>query len=927
MAVKENSFRATRPKPRKKKKSIPTIDFPNPIELVQSRQLQITLGLLCLAGSLFIGFSLLSFISTGEADQSLMFADGIGFEEIRENGVQNWFGLTGATVSHWLIFETFGLASTLIAPALFFLGLQFLKEERIIRLKEISSGLFALLWISLLFGYLAVISDTYSIWPFLCGRIGFNLAMVLDLVMGWGTLVFLACTAALFFVYFFGFDPYPSFRVTTSGNQTVQTTPKTKAPKAKPVSQDLEDEETIKDELEISEPEPKQAVSSKPEKKIASTFIPKDDDQIESLDEVWARTVEKNQVDPRVPPSMPEITPTSDNQKVVETSTLDTKTEPASDVDTTKEIDPVNEKKEEVELEVLVDHTDDPEIPDTPELEVIDEMEEDQVQFEVSTDETEPPAIDKEEFDHKPITRDEKVNLLVEDQEDEPELQDNELYDPKLDLGRYQYPKLELLQPPSEKPQVSPEELNKNKDRIIETLRNFKIGIQKISATIGPTVTLYEIIPDAGIKISKIRSLEDDIALSLSALGIRIIAPIPGKGTIGIEVPNNERETVSMRQCLNHRKFTSSDKALPIVLGKTIKNDVFVTDLAKMPHLLMAGATGQGKSVGLNVIITSLLYKKHPSELKFVMIDPKKVELALFEKIERHFLATLPDAEEAIITDTTKAVGVLNSLCKEMDERYDLLKAGGCRNVKEYNQKFVHRRLNPQKGHKYLPYIVLIIDELADLMMTAGKEVEMPIARLAQLARAIGIHLIIATQRPSVDVITGMIKANFPARLSFKVSSRIDSRTILDTNGADQLIGMGDMLLSNGSEIIRLQCAYVDTPEVDQICDWIGGQQGYPTSYQLPEYEKEEANGKDVDLGARDEYFEAAARLMVQQQSGSTSSIQRKLSLGYNRAGRIMDQLEAANIVGPFEGSKARQVLIHDEYELERVLNTLNGNG
>ncbi|MCU0451761.1 MAG: DNA translocase FtsK [Bernardetiaceae bacterium] len=498
------------------------------------------------------------------------------------------------------------------------------------------------------------------------------------------------------------------------------------------------------------------------------------------------------------------------------------------------------------------------------------------------------------------------------------------LYDPTLELGSYKYPTLDLLDPPTQnKVKVTKEELEANKDRIVETLSNFRIGISSIKATIGPTVTLYEIVPQPGVKISRIKTLEDDIALNLSALGIRIIAPIPGRGTIGIEVPNKNREMVAMSSIITSEKFVNSDKALPVVLGKTISNEVFVTDLAKMPHLLMAGATGQGKSVGLNVILASLLYKRHPAELKFVLVDPKKVELTLFNRIERHFLATLPNAEESIITDTRKVIHTLNSLCIEMDVRYNLLKEAGCRNIKEYNHKFTKRGLNPEDGHRFLPYIVLIIDELADLMMTAGKEIETPIARLAQLARAIGIHLVVATQRPSVNVITGIIKANFPARLSFKVSSRVDSRTILDTNGAEQLVGQGDMLLSNGSDIIRLQCAFVDTHEVERICDFIGEQRGYDTSYLLPEFEDEGAESKAVDLDNRDSMFEDAARLVVQHQQGSTSLIQRKLSLGYNRAGRIMDQLEAAGVVGAFEGSKARKVLVGDEYALEQLLNNL----
>ncbi|QYH40133.1 DNA translocase FtsK [Algoriphagus sp. NBT04N3] len=518
------------------------------------------------------------------------------------------------------------------------------------------------------------------------------------------------------------------------------------------------------------------------------------------------------------------------------------------------------------------------------------------------------------------------VTKPVHEEKTAEEVENLDPYDPTLDLPRYKYPTLDLLNEYDlQKVTVTRQELEENKNKIVETLENFKIGIQEIKATIGPTVTLYEIVPEPGVKISKIKNLEDDIALSLAALGIRIIAPIPGKGTIGIEVPNKNRELVPARAVLGTEKFMRSDKDLPIALGKTISNEVFVVDLAKMPHLLMAGATGQGKSVGLNMILASLIYKKHPSQLKFVLVDPKKVELTLFNKIERHFLAKLPGSEEAIITDTKKVIYTLNSLCIEMDNRYNLLKDAGARNLKEYNAKFIARKLNPEKGHRFMPYIVLVIDELADLMMTAGKEIEGPIARLAQLARAIGIHLVVATQRPSVNVITGIIKANFPARLSFRVTSKIDSRTILDAGGADQLIGMGDMLLSQGSEMIRLQCAFLDTPEVDAICDWIGEQKGYSDAYLLPEFEGEESESGvgEVDLSDRDPLFDDAARLIVMHQQGSTSLIQRKLKLGYNRAGRIVDQLEAAGVVGPFEGSKAREVLIQDEASLEQLLNSL----
>jgi len=499
------------------------------------------------------------------------------------------------------------------------------------------------------------------------------------------------------------------------------------------------------------------------------------------------------------------------------------------------------------------------------------------------------------------------------------------LYDSTLDLPKFKMPELKLLVDYGESEiKINKEELEDNKNRIVETLRNYNIDIAKIKATVGPTVTLYEIVPAPGVRISKIKNLEDDIALSLAALGIRIIAPIPGKGTIGIEVPNQSPEIVSMHSILKHEKFVNSKYDLPIGLGKTISNEVYIADLAKMPHLLMAGATGQGKSVGLNAILVSLLYKKHPSQIKFVMVDPKKVELTLYNKIEKHYLAKLPGEEEPIITDVKKVIHTLNSLCIEMDTRYELLKIAQVRTIKEYNEKFTNRKLNPNDGHRYLPYIVLVIDEFADLIMTAGKEVEMPIARLAQLARAIGIHLIIATQRPSVNIITGTIKANFPARIAFRVSSKIDSRTILDSGGADQLIGRGDMLLSLGSDLIRLQCPFVDTPEVDSITEFIGDQMGYPDAMQLPEFVGDEAKEKgDLDISQMDDLFEEAARIVVTHQQGSASLLQRRLNLGYNRAGRLIDQMEAMGIVGPNQGSKARQVLIPDEMALDEFLRNL----
>ncbi len=635
----------------------------------------------------------------------------------------------------------------------------------------------------MLLGYTVYHSDGISEWGFLGGGIGYQLSIVLEGLIGWGTLLLLIFTFLVFIIFFFNVttliglqDKAKEIAVAEEKGDTIETAKVT------------EDEEGDLLEEEADESEEWQ-VKIKEDKKPTPKVIDKETSGV-----------------------------------ILETniSTPETK------------------HKAELKLDV--------ELPK-------------------SEEKVEPEPV----FE---VEKEKKEEKIVEAQEN---------YDPTLDLGSYKYPTLDLLDShDTGKAQVTKEELEVNKDKIIETLVNYKIGINSIKATIGPTVTLYEIVPEAGIKISKIKNLEDDIALSLAALGIRIIAPIPGKGTIGIEVPNKNSEMVGIRSVLSTEKFMKSDKELPVALGKTISNEVHVIDLAKMPHILMAGATGQGKSVGLNVLLTSLLYKKHPSQLKFVLVDPKKVELTLFNKIEKHFLAMLPDGEEAIITDTKKVINTLNSLCIEMDNRYDLLKEAGARNLKEYNAKFVKRRLNPEKGHRFLPYIVLVIDELADLMMTAGKEVETPIARLAQLARAIGIHLVVATQRPSVNVITGIIKANFPARLSFRVTSKIDSRTILDTGGADQLIGMGDMLLSQGSDLTRIQCAFVDTDEVDRICDFIGDQRGYESAYMLPEFigDADSSGVGEVDLADRDALFDDAARLIVMHQQGRNSLIQRKVKLG-----------------------------------------------
>jgi S-DNA-T family DNA segregation ATPase FtsK/SpoIIIE len=817
------------------------------LSFFSDRKFQLAFGWACLLFSFFLLLSFISYLQTGKADQSVV--ESVLNQSLKASGaeVHNWFGLIGATTAHYFIFKWFGIISLLIPPFLVLLGLRVGYQKSVFPLnKSFLFTVFYLLWTSLMIGYVVLNSNDMTEWAFVSGGIGYELAIIGDSLMGWGTIFFIAFLFLVFNMYFFDIT-------TISALDRINW-------KFKWPTRDLPPEESeithIDPEEETEEDNPLSEVLAKVKQEVEA-----EDEQTDTRE--W-------QIQHKPKPKKKE-----------------------------KEVDPSFEIS-------LPPKQRDPDVTNPS-------VKEEKLTVEPTMDTPDP-------------TIDEDLGMEVEKavfEETVTEVSEN--YDPTLDLARYQYPHPGLLiEYPNKEVTVTKEELATNKDKIVETLINFKIGISSIKATIGPTVTLYEIIPEAGVKISKIKNLEDDIALSLAALGIRIIAPIPGKGTIGIEVPNKNREMVDARSVITTEKFMKSDRELPVVLGKTISNEVFVTDLAKMPHLLMAGATGQGKSVGLNIMLTSLLYKKHPSQLKFVLVDPKKVELTLFNKIEQHFLAKLPDAEEAIITDTSKVVNTLNSLCIEMDTRYDLLKDAGCRNIKEYNKKFVNRRLNPKKGHRYLPYIVLVIDELADLMMTAGKEVETPIARLAQLARAIGIHLLVATQRPSVNVITGIIKANFPARLSFRVTSKVDSRTILDAGGAEQLIGMGDMLLSMGSDITRLQCAFVDTPEVEAICEFIGEQQGYGQAYMLPEFVGEESSVGEVDLSERDTLFDDAARLIVIHQQGSTSLIQRKMKLGYNRAGRIIDQLEAAGIVGPFEGSKAREVLIPDEYALEQLLNDLN---
>lgn len=781
--------KATKTKPKPVKKKSP---------FILSKQNKIILGSLLVLFSIALFFSFVSFYFTWQEDQSLLSE----FKN-RNEEAKNLLNKFGASISHFVVYKGFGIASLLFPFLIFISGIyMFLNLDKKALLKKWIWGLIFLVWFSIGLGFFATDS------PLLGGLVGYEMNDFLQDYTGKIGVILLLLFGLVFILV-------RLFKLTPEG-----------------IAEFFRSK--------------KQALAS----------------------EFKSDTKRRSKADP---------TPASLDDKPV---VLDTYTHKTKIPHLEKEAKPSN-------FEVTIPKEQEEEPALSMEVEKIVE----------ETEETDILA-----------------NKLVDDFGE---------FDPTLELGNYKFPTIELLDQHGVTGSITinQEELEENKDRIVDTLKNYKIGIAQIKATIGPTVTLYEIVPEAGVRISKIKNLEDDIALSLAALGIRIIAPIPGKGTIGIEVPNKNPSIVSMRSVIASSKFQKAEMELPIAFGKTISNETFVVDLAKMPHLLMAGATGQGKSVGLNAVLTSLLYKKHPAEVKFILVDPKKVELTLYNKIERHFLAALPDSAEAIITDNTKVIHTLNSLCIEMDNRYELLKLAMVRNLKEYNTKFKARKLNPNDGHKFLPYIVLVIDEFADLIMTAGKEVETPVARLAQLARAIGIHLIIATQRPSVNVITGIIKANFPARLAFRVTSKIDSRTILDAQGADQLIGRGDMLFTQGNDVTRIQCAFVDTPEVAKITEYIGSQRAYPEAYELPEYVGEDS-GTSVDnnVSERDAKFREAADVIVIAQQGSASLIQRKLKLGYNRAGRIIDQLEAAGIVGSFEGSKARQVLVADLVALQFLL-------
>lgn len=877
---------------------------PNPDQLVPDKQEAVTVkeivkdertykiaGTASLLASVFLFLALTSYCFTWQEDQDKVHQFGVKIFSVDDVHVSNLLGVLGAYLAHSFIYKGFGITSFLFCSFLFVLGVNLLFGRKVFSLlKNVKFILVGLVIISVALSFIFRNSE-FSFG----GAFG---ELINDWLVKWigvvGTGALLVITGFSYFIWKYN----PTF----------------------------------------SWPEKKPAANP-----AVAVEIPHDTDNLESLNmastasvnDLYQEDEQEYILDREVPLSNNKLKKENNGVAIIMPQERVETMEgyPLLDLHIVEEKEPfevqptAEEKVEEIPLK---------EVAKDPFALEIRPTESD---FEIDTTPfvSQPPlsatvAANKQ----VPIDMDLEVKDMADNEENDGEHEEQDAkkriakldpYEPTLDLRDYKYPSLELLETHgSEKIIHDPVELENNKNQIITTLKNYDILIQRIAATVGPTVTLYEIVPAPGVRISRIKNLEDDIALSLAALGIRIIAPIPGKGTIGIEVPNVNKRVVSMKTLLASEKFQNSTFSLPIAIGKKIDNENFIVDLATMPHLLMAGATGQGKSVGLNAILVSLLYKKHPSQLKFVLVDPKKVELSIYKNIEKHFLARLPGEEESIITDTKKVVHTLNALCIEMDNRYDLLKEAGCRNIKEYNEKFIARRLNPEKGHQFLPFIVLVVDEFADLIMTAGKEVEMPIARLAQLARAIGIHLIIATQRPSVNIITGTIKANFPARIAFKVSSKIDSRTILDAGGAEQLIGKGDMLISFNGEITRLQCAFVDTPEVDKINEFIGDQRGYPQAFLLPEYvDEKELESKDFDSSSRDPLFEDAARLIVTSQIGSTSLIQRRMKLGYNRAGRLMDQLEAAGIVGPNQGSKAREVQVRTDMELDDILGAFAG--
>lgn len=862
------------------------------IEVVKDERTTKIFGATSLLFTIFLFVAFTSYLFTWQEDQDKVHQFGVKIFAVNDVHVSNLLGVLGAYTAHTFMYKGFGIATFLFCTFFFVLGVNLLFGKKIFSLQR--NLKYLVVGLIVLGMALAFVSNASGFsWG---GAVGELLnSWFVKWIGSFGTGFLLTLSVFAYFIWRFNptftwpeerlkklFESKPKPAETFATNETNTTT-------------DVIEEE----ELSTEEVEPE----------LGKLYIDKTIEEPVSNNKLKADGKSVTVI-------MPEMVDASVDPLIE----FDINEKPFDEESITAELAPIEETVNETnDLPLSVNEVYAQKVAAGLELEINPTIEEEDIELDVTvvpSDEEEIPIIDE---------------VIAESEIDETalEVRSDELatvnYDPTLDLRDYQYPDIALLETHgSEKIVHDPAELEMNKNQIIATLKNYDIAIQRIAATVGPTVTLYEIVPAPGVRISRIKNLEDDIALSLAALGIRIIAPIPGKGTVGIEVPNVNKRVVSMKTLLSSDKFQNNNYSLPIAIGKKIDNENFIVDLAAMPHLLMAGATGQGKSVGLNAVLVSLLYKKHPSQLKFVLVDPKKVELSLYRIIEKHFLAKLPGEEESIITDTKKVVHTLNALCIEMDNRYDLLKEAGCRNIREYNEKFVNRKLNPQKGHQYLPFIVLVVDEFADLIMTAGKEVEMPIARLAQLARAIGIHLIIATQRPSVNIITGTIKANFPARIAFKVSSKIDSRTILDTGGAEQLIGKGDMLISYNGEVTRLQCAFVDTPEVENICEFIGKQRGYPDAFLLPEYvdEKEEA-GKDFDAEDRDALFGDAAKLIVQNQVGSTSLIQRRMKLGYNRAGRLMDQLERAGIVGPNLGSKAREVRFKSETELQEYLDSI----
>lgn len=835
---------------------------------------RIFFGLTFILLSAVLALSFVSYLMNWKADQSQ--AGTMLDKSIKSSNI---FGKVGDWLGNIFIFESIGIASFIIAFLFLVVGTLILKKKIFKPWKTIGHSLFFICWLPIFMGALTKGQGVLG------GVYGYQIMDYLNSIIGAvGLWTVLAASILLYFILEFNLRPSSIKAKLDKINENTIGKVKSMMPDS---NDDFEADEELKEEAEEAEEETlsRVTVSDVANKPVTTP--------VNTMKEPEPVSAPKGF--PEVPVSNEIETISTPNHTSFEAEPRDVSQQVSLNL-STKPIVPVSSPEEAFDIR-----------PSTPSPAVTTASAQENIKFNVEVAQVVDVLDDS----------DKKSQELVEK---------HGLYDHKLDLANFQMPPVDLLKDyGNEEISINKEELEENKNKIVGLLKNFNVGIAEIKATIGPTVTLYEIVPEAGIRVAAIKKLQDDIALNLSALGIRIIAPMPGKGTIGIEVPRKNPTMVSMRSVIASQKFQNTDMDLPVVFGKTISNEIFMADLSKMPHLLMAGATGQGKSVGINAILTSLLYKKHPSELKFVMVDPKKVELSLYSKIERHYLAKLPDAEEAIITDTNKVINTLNSLCIEMDTRYDLLKNAFCKNLKEYNKKFTERKLNPENGHRYLPYIVLVVDEFADLIMTAGKEVELPIARLAQLARAVGIHLIVATQRPSVNVITGMIKANFPARAAFRVISSVDSRTILDSPGADQLIGKGDMLYFNGNEILRLQCAFVDTPEVERLAEFIGEQKGYSSALLLPEYVSEDSTSTvgAFDPNEKDALFEEAARIIVSTQQGSTSMLQRQLKLGYNRAGRIMDQLEASGIVGGFNGAKAREVLISDLHSLEQFLEDL----